>query len=42
LIQYANTLLKDKVLYGSDYPMLTPDRGWPTLRRSAFAMKCGP
>jgi len=26
LIQYANTLLKDKVLYGSDYPMLTPDR----------------
>src|SRR3954465_9556254 len=26
LIQYANTLLKHKVLYGSDYPMLTPDR----------------
>jgi predicted TIM-barrel fold metal-dependent hydrolase len=26
LIQYANTLLRDKVLYGSDYPALTPDR----------------
>jgi hypothetical protein len=26
LIQYANTLLKYKVLFGSDYPLLTPDR----------------
>ena len=26
LIQYANTLLKHKVLFGSDYPMLTPER----------------
>jgi predicted TIM-barrel fold metal-dependent hydrolase len=26
LVQYANTLLKEKVLFGSDYPMLTPDR----------------
>jgi predicted TIM-barrel fold metal-dependent hydrolase len=26
LVQYANTLLKDKVLFGSDYPVLTPDR----------------
>jgi uncharacterized protein len=26
LIQYANTLLKKKVLFGSDYPLLTPDR----------------
>jgi hypothetical protein len=26
LIQYANTLLKDKVLFGSDYPLLMPDR----------------
>jgi uncharacterized protein len=29
LIQYANTLLKTKVLFGSDYPLLTPDR-WMT------------
>jgi len=26
LVQYANTLLKQKVLFGSDYPLLTPDR----------------
>lgn len=26
LIQYANTLLKSKVLFGSDYPLITPDR----------------
>jgi len=26
LVQYANSLLKRKVMFGSDYPMLTPDR----------------
>ncbi len=26
LLQYTNTLLKHKVLFGSDYPVLTPDR----------------
>ena len=26
LVQYANTLLKRQVLFGSDYPMITPDR----------------
>jgi predicted TIM-barrel fold metal-dependent hydrolase len=26
LVQYANTLLKDKVLFGSDYPVLSPER----------------
>jgi uncharacterized protein len=26
LVQYANTLLKHKVMFGSDYPLLTPDR----------------
>jgi len=26
LVQYANTRLKEKVLFGSDYPWLTPDR----------------
>jgi predicted TIM-barrel fold metal-dependent hydrolase len=29
LIQYANTLLKKKMLFGSDYPLITPDR-WMT------------
>ena len=26
LIQYANTMLKHKMLFGSDYPLLAPDR----------------
>ncbi|GIH23962.1 4-hydroxyphenyl-beta-ketoacyl-CoA hydrolase [Acrocarpospora phusangensis] len=26
LVRYANTLLKEKVLFGSDYPVITPDR----------------
>jgi uncharacterized protein len=26
LVQYAGTLLKHKVLFGSDYPLITPDR----------------
>jgi predicted TIM-barrel fold metal-dependent hydrolase len=26
LVQYANTLLKHKVLFGTDFPLLTPDR----------------
>jgi predicted TIM-barrel fold metal-dependent hydrolase len=29
LVQYANTLLRHKVLFGSDYPLLSPDR-WLT------------
>jgi uncharacterized protein len=26
VVQYVNTLIQDKVLFGSDFPMLTPDR----------------
>jgi predicted TIM-barrel fold metal-dependent hydrolase len=26
LVRYANTLLKRQVLFGSDFPMITPDR----------------
>jgi uncharacterized protein len=26
LVQYANTLLKNKVLFGSGFPVITPDR----------------
>ncbi|HEV2430002.1 MAG TPA: amidohydrolase family protein [Burkholderiales bacterium] len=26
LIQYANTLLKDKILFGSDYPVISPEK----------------
>jgi predicted TIM-barrel fold metal-dependent hydrolase len=26
LVQYANTLLKDKILFGSDYPVIAPEK----------------
>ncbi len=26
LVRYANTLLKDKILFGSDYPVISPER----------------
>ena len=26
LVQYANTLLKDKILFGTDYPVMSPER----------------
>ncbi|MGM7679390.1 amidohydrolase family protein [Microbacterium sp. A94] len=26
LVHYANTMLRDKVLFGSDFPLITPDR----------------
>jgi uncharacterized protein len=26
LVQYANTLLKDKILFGSDYPVISPEK----------------
>jgi uncharacterized protein len=36
LVQYANTLLKDKVLFGTDFPMLTPDRWRRDLDQTAI------
>ncbi len=36
LIQYANTLLKEKVLFGSDYPLLTPDRWMADFEKIAI------
>lgn len=36
LVQYANTLLKDKVLFGSDYPLLTPDRWMADFEKIAI------
>jgi len=36
LVQYANTLLKDKVLFGSDYPFLTPDRWMADFEKIAI------
>jgi predicted TIM-barrel fold metal-dependent hydrolase len=36
LVQYANTLLKDKVLFGTDFPVLTPDRWMSDLEKTAI------
>jgi hypothetical protein len=36
LVQYANTLLKHKVLFGSDYPLITPDRWMADFEKIAI------
>jgi predicted TIM-barrel fold metal-dependent hydrolase len=33
LIQYANTLLKNKMLFGTDFPVLTPERWMADLEK---------
>ena len=36
LIQYANTLIQDKVLFGSDYPVITPERWLADFEKAGF------
>jgi hypothetical protein len=36
LVQYANTLLRDKVMFGTDFPMLTPERWRSDLETTAI------
>ncbi|MGH3166162.1 MAG: amidohydrolase family protein [Trebonia sp.] len=36
LVQYANTLLKDKVLFGTDFPVLTPERWMSDLAKTGI------
>jgi predicted TIM-barrel fold metal-dependent hydrolase len=36
LVQYANTLLKNKMLFGSDYPLITPDRWMADFEKIAI------
>ena len=36
LVHYANTLLKRKVLFGSDYPLITPDRWLQDFEQAGF------
>src|ERR1700691_4492075 len=36
LIQYANPLLKDKILFGTDFPVLTPERWRRDLDQTAI------
>ena len=36
LVQYADTLLKERVLFGSDYPLITPDRWMKDFEEAGF------
>ena len=36
LVQYANTLLRDRILFGSDFPLITPDRWLEDFARADF------
>ena len=36
LIQHANTRLQDRILFGSDYPFLTPDRWLADFEKAGF------
>ena len=36
LVQYANTLLQDKVLFGSDFPVISPERWLKDFEAAAF------
>jgi predicted TIM-barrel fold metal-dependent hydrolase len=36
LVRYANTLLRERVLFGSDYPLITPDRWLADFEQAPF------
>jgi uncharacterized protein len=42
LVQYANTLLKDRVLFGSDWPLIAPDRWMKDFEEAGFRPEVKP
>jgi len=42
LVQHANTLLKHKMLFGSDFPLITPDRWLKDFEDAAFKEEVRP
>lgn len=36
LVQYANTLLKERILFGSDFPLIAPDRWLADFQQAGF------
>jgi predicted TIM-barrel fold metal-dependent hydrolase len=42
LVRYANTQLRDRVLFGSDYPLITPDRWLADFERADFKEEVRP
>jgi predicted TIM-barrel fold metal-dependent hydrolase len=41
-VQYANTLLKDRMLFGSDFPLITPERWMKDFDEASFKDKVKP
>jgi predicted TIM-barrel fold metal-dependent hydrolase len=42
LVQYANTLLKDRMLFGSDWPLISPDRWIKDFDEAGFRNEVKP
>ena len=42
LVQYANTLLADRMLFGSDFPLITPDRWMADFEEAGFKDRVNP
>ncbi len=42
LVQYANTLLKDRMLFGSDFPLIAPDRWLKDFAEAGFKPEVHP
>lgn len=42
LVQYANTLLAERMLFGSDYPLITPDRWLADFDEAGFKDRVKP
>jgi predicted TIM-barrel fold metal-dependent hydrolase len=42
LVQYANTLLKDRMLFGSDFPLISPDRWLKDFEQAGFKPEVHP
>ena len=42
LVKYANAQLKDKMLFGSDYPLITPDRWMKDFQDAGFKPEVQP
>jgi predicted TIM-barrel fold metal-dependent hydrolase len=42
LVQYANTLLKDRMLFGSDFPLISPDRWMKDFQEAGFKPEVQP
>ena len=41
-MQYANTLLRDRILFGSDFPLITPDRWLKDFEEAGFKPEVKP